>query len=50
MRSNKIIINLDCVGFGNEIIITEKDDAIKSDVYQKIKKNLVKMILQINWL
>lgn len=41
LLSNKLIINLDCVGFGNEIIITEKDDAIKSDVYQKIKKNLV---------
>ncbi len=36
---NKLIINFDCVGLGDNIIFIEKDDAQKLDEYKIIKEN-----------
>lgn len=39
--NSKLIINLDCVGNGNNIIIVAKDNAIKHRFYNSLKETLI---------
>lgn len=39
--SNKLVINLDCVGYGNNIIFIVKDDAKELEEYRSLKNKVI---------
>lgn len=41
LLENKLVINADCVGFGDSVIFIAKDDAIKHEYYKKLTESFL---------